>query len=166
MSSEPKGRVLLGVWDWERPAWIGSFYPGDMPSDWHLTFYNTQYGCVWLPQGRWSAIDADQARQWRDDTHDEFRLILEQPPILDDRAKTVLAVLGDRVAKCCRPDDTELVWFEAGADLKALAAEIREKVRHSNVYLLSRDGHLATLEQVETLLGLLGLLGSPGPQVQ
>lgn len=166
MSLASTGTVLLGAWDWERPAWDGGFYPGDMPADWHLTFYNTQYGCVWLPQARWSLISAEQARQWRDDTHAEFRFLLEKLPILDDRAGAVLAALGDRVAKCCPPDDDELIWFEAGVDLKLLTEEIREKARHSNVYLLSRDGHLATLEQVETLLGLLGLQGSSGPQVQ
>lgn len=154
------GRVLLGVSEWDRPEWVGGFYPEDMPAEWRLTFYNTQYSCVWLPYVRWGNASIEDVRHWLDDSHESFRFLLEEPPALDDRARAVLAVLGDRVAKCCGSDDPELVWFEAGVDLKALSATIRDKSQGGAVYLISRDGHLATMEQVETLLGLLGLQGS------
>ena len=137
-----------------------------MPPEWRLTFYNTQYSCVWLPYERWYGAGIEVARQWRDDTHEGFRFLLESPPEMDDEARAVMVALGNRVAKCCGPDDEDLVWFGIGVDLQELTALIRQKVQCGTVYLISRDGHLATMEQVETLLELLGLRGPEGAQVQ
>jgi hypothetical protein len=149
------GAVYLGASDWNHPAWLGGFYPADMPEAWQLAYYNTQFSCVWLPYSRWSQADATDMALWRDDTHAGFRFLLEQPP-----AGAVVApppVLSDRIGAVCGVDAAYLIWFEAGVDLKALTARIQARASQGPAYLLSRDADLATLDRVGTLLGLLGL---------
>jgi hypothetical protein len=152
-----KTGVALGAADWLHPAWVGGFYPADMPEEWRLTYYNTQFSCVWLPLARWHSVDPASAWQWREDTHAGFQFVLESPPAADARAQAVLEALGDRVGKVCSPQDADLVWFEAGCNLKSLAARIQARPADARLYLISRDGDLAMLESVQTLLGLLGL---------
>lgn len=157
MHCDQEGQVYLGATDWRHPVWVGVFYPEAMPEEWRLTYYNTQYTCVWLPYSHWTRTDVQSAKQWREDTHAGFRFVLERPPILDDGDMTVLEALGDRVGKLCLEDDTHLIWFDATTDLKTLASQIQARDKSQPCYLLSREGDLATLDRVSTLLGLLGL---------
>ena len=53
-------------------------------------------------------------------------------------------------------DDGRLIWFDAASDLKALTAEITGKQAVPELYLISRDGNLAQVDRVRTLLELLG----------
>lgn len=157
MSHPPMSKVYVGASDWLRPEWVGSFYPEDMPEEWRLTYYNTQFSCVWLPYPRWSAASMQDLHGWREDTHGAFRFVLERPLDLDPAARARLDALAERLGTCCAADDASLVWFDAQVDLKRLAARLQGRMDAGPLYLLSRDGDLATLEQVQTLLGLLGL---------
>lgn len=157
MTSHQEARVLLGATDWQHPEWVGAFYPADMPEDWQLTYYNTQYSCVWVPYSRWANVDIEVARQWRVETNEGFRFVLEKPPALAEQARAVEQALGERIGKLCTAEDESLIWFDANSDLKALTGLIRNRAANAETYLLSRDADLATLENVGTLLGLLGL---------
>lgn len=157
MTSDQQAKVYLGATNWRRPEWAGVFYPADMPDDWWLTYYNTQFSCVWLPHRDWENADIDAARQWHDDTHAGFRFVLERPPVLTEQAHALQEVLSDRLGIVGTAEDRRLVWFDAHVDLKQLTGLIAGRDKRAPTYLLSRDGDLATLEKVSTLLGLLGL---------
>ena len=148
---------FLGAMDWQHPEWVGLFYPADMPDDWQLTYYNTQFSCVWIPYARWGRAEIEAVRQWREDTHARFRFVLERPPILAEKDRAVQQVLGDRIGRLCTEEDESLIWFDAKIDLKLLTGLIKGRDRNAPTYLLSRDADLATLEKIGTLLGLLGL---------
>jgi hypothetical protein len=157
MSLDTERRVRLGTVDWLHPEWLGGFYPEDMPADWQLTNFNTQFSCVWLPRARWQKADLPTLRQWREDTHEDFRFLLEAADEAEGSHVEVTEALGDRLAKICSPDDPDLLWFDDATDLKKLAEEINARGDEPHAFLLSRDGNLTTLDQVGTLLGLLGL---------
>jgi uncharacterized protein YecE (DUF72 family) len=48
--------VLVGASGWQHPAWRGAFYPADLPDDWQLSYYSTQFQArVVLATPAWEA---------------------------------------------------------------------------------------------------------------
>lgn len=152
MSSESCA-VYLGAVGWLHPSWHGAFYPDDLPEDWLLAYYNTQFRSVFLPHADWSSATDAQLAQWVQDSQPGFRFVLESGPSLAaaGRARTIL---GERLGMITDRDDPRLLWFDAGTELKALAQEME---RHDKpLYLFSLDAGLATLQRVGTLIELMG----------
>lgn len=141
--------VALGAIGWDQPAWSSNFYPADMPADWHLTFYNTQFACVFLPAESWRQAGTPAYTAWAADTHEEFMFLLEGA-----HPEELPGELAGRVRGVDRNDPT-LIWFDRETPLKALAARITQS--EAPRYLLSADGDLGQIERVRTLLELLGL---------
>lgn len=157
----PSHPVWLGASDWRHPDWLGPFYPVGMPDEWRLAYYNTQYSCVWLPHSAWSLLAPGEVAAWLDDARPEFRFLLEAG---DGDDPPLRMAFGSRLAAHCRGDDPDLLWFARGVDLRALAARLSQRAAApGRTFLLSRDGDLATLDQVRTLLAVLGL--GPGGRV-
>jgi hypothetical protein len=149
-SSQPDPGVLLGVSGWEWPDWEDGFYPADMPPEWRLAYYNTQFSCVFVPAAQWRRATDETLRQWEEDTHGQFLFLLEEVP-----GAAVPAPLEEK-GRCLSAEDARISWIDRHSDIKALA----EVLKRGNVrYVLSRDGDLSQLERVRTLLGLLGLMG-------
>jgi hypothetical protein len=153
-----EARVLLGASDWSLPHWQASFYPADMPEDWRLAYFNTQFSCVWLPHTVWSVISPSEAAGWLDDTRGEFRFVLEAGVPERPGERGLLAMLGPKLGRHCTADHPDLVWFDAGTDLRRLSETLRQRMASAGVtYLLSKDGNMAMVDRVGTLLELLGL---------
>lgn len=142
--------IRVGALDWRRSAWRGAFYPADMPEDWQLTFYSSQFNCVYLAPADWQGVADAELAQWRDDVHSRFVFLLEAPSGQD-----CPAVLADK-ARVVTPVDPGILWFDQASDLKALAAQLKADAGPEDVYLVSRDGDLAQMERVGTLLELMG----------
>ncbi|HNU63223.1 MAG TPA: hypothetical protein PKJ96_01765 [Thiobacillaceae bacterium] len=141
--------VLLGVKGWDWPTWDAGFYPADMPPEWRLTYFNTQFPCVFLPETHWRGVAAEDILQWREDTHAHFLFLLEghagtaPPQALHDRAL------------CLPARDECIVWFDARSDLRTLTTHLRQPSAQAR-FLISEDGDLVQLERVRMLLQLLG----------
>lgn len=144
-------RVLLGVKGWLWHEWERGFYPEDMPPEWRLAFYNTQFDCVFLSADQWRSISVDLLNQWQEDTRDAFLFLLEGEP-----GTNVPRPLQDR-ALCLDAQDERITWFDGQTDIRQLAEGLKQ-MREGPCFLLSRDGDLSQLERVRTLLGLLGLM--------
>lgn len=154
--------VFLGSADWQWPHWPGAFYPADLPPDWRLAYYNTQFSCIWLPEVRWRDTPA-AVGEWLADTRADFRFLLEAGEGTDAGAVAAAGFAAGRVL-ACRADDPRLVWFAAGVDLRDLAQALQRRAAvPGETYLLSRDGDLATLDRVANLLAILNL--GPGGRV-
>lgn len=145
--------VLLGAVGWQHPSWQAVFYPDDLPEDWLLAYYNTQFRSVFLPHADWSTATDAQLSQWFEDTQPGFRFVLESGPSGAAVAHAA-EILGERLGMVTRRDDPRLLWFHAGTDLKTLAREIDR--RDKPLYLFSQDADLTTLQRVSTLLELMG----------
>lgn len=143
--------VRIGAVDWRHPAWIGAFYPDDMPEEWRLTYYSSQYNCVFLPSRDWRAGGPAGLRQWCDEVHARFVFLLE-----NGDAGAAVAGDADGKTRLLASADARLVWFDARSDLKWLAGEVRARAEHGELFLLSRDADLAQMDRVNTLLELMG----------
>lgn len=150
--------VMLGTANWRVPDWLGSFYPSDMPAEWRLAYYNTQFSCVWLPYEAWARISPQIAQEWLNDTRSEFRFLLEAGDAETDHERKLLEILAPRLGLHGRTDHPDLIWFDADVDLRVLSEALRQRSASDGVtYLLSRDANLVTLNKVDTLLDLLNM---------
>lgn len=142
--------IRLGAMDWRDPAWTGSFYPADMPEEWRLSYYAGQFNCVFLEAKRWRNRDISELEQWCEAVHSQFIFLLE-----NDEKSTPPKALPQK-AMLIDTQDSRIVWFERNGDLKQLATMIKTGSNDGNMFLISRDGDLAQMERVSTLLELLG----------
>lgn len=147
--------VYLGAIEWRHPQWQGTLYPEDIPDDWLLTYYNTQFHCVFVPWAVWSALTAEACAAWLVDTREDFRFVLEAPPPGTEHTGHIPRQLGHRLGLIAAKNDPSLIWFDAASDLRVLAQQIASHPKP--VYLLSNDGDLQRLEEARSLLELLGL---------
>jgi hypothetical protein len=150
-SNDASGRVRLGSLGWSSPAWQETFYPADMPEEWQLTYFNTQFSCVFLEQAVWQRASREQMAQWHADTHAQFVFLLESetplPPPAELAGKALLM----------RRDDPRILWFSRDSSLKDLAAALSVNSVAMPRFLVSSDGDLGQMERVATLLEVLGL---------
>lgn len=160
MSLPPNYRYLLGAQGWEHPAWVGDFYPEDLPAEWRLSFYNTEFECVYLPAAFWQQQSAAVILSWHHDTLPHFRFLLERPRLAskgeianaEARMRDGLgekAVLVDGAAP-------EIVTIPPQINLKQFAQTLQAEPATSPVYLISREADLEQLQKVRTLLQVLG----------
>jgi hypothetical protein len=147
--------VKLGVAGWLWPAWDEVFYPADMPPEWRLAYYNTQFSCVFLPREQWQHQSPQTWESWAEDTHGGFVFLLETAA---GGANEVLPAPLQGRALGMHAQDPRLIWFDTETDLKPLAARLAA-LPAGTCFLLSRDGNLGQIERVRSLLDLLGLEG-------
>jgi len=144
--------VLIGATGWEHPAWRGGFYPGEMPDDWMLSYYNTQFSAVYLPAAVWQITDEATWAQWLDDTQDGFYFVLEPGdamPLKPASERVLLATPAWEAA--------HVWWLDEAPDLRLLAQRITQQAATGEpVFVFSRSGNLALMEQANTLRQVMG----------
>ena len=150
--------VLVGADGWQHAHWQGTFYPDDLPDDWQLSFYNSQFRCVYLQRVVWTGLSTADAQAWLNDTHAGFRFILEPPDSPSDSTATYLGTLSGRAfVDDGGADDRELLWFPPAPDLRGLRHRIEQAVGQGRtLYLLNREAHLPSLEKVRSLVEVMG----------
>lgn len=142
--------MRLGSLGWSNPAWLALFYPADMPEEWRLTYFNTQFNCVFLERAFWRQASSAELAQWYADTHEKFLFLLEgESPFPPAELKEKAVMI--------QPDDARILWFARDTSLKDLAAALSGNSGVAPRFLISRDGDLGQLERVATLLEVMGL---------
>lgn len=147
--------VYLGAVGWAHAAWQGDFYPDDLPEDWQLSFYNTQFRCVYLPPALWKNASDAEVAGWLDDTLERFRFVLGAPETFDGQDAARARRFGERGVPESRLD---IVWLEGETDLRELARRMQKAAQGgAPLYVISRDGALAQLRQAGQLMEVLGV---------
>jgi hypothetical protein len=143
--------IRLGAMGWTYPAWQETFYPADMPVEWQLAYFNTQFNCVFLARARWQQAGPEQMAEWNADTHEKFLFLLEggaNLPMPTELAEKALMV---------EPDQASILWFTRDSSLKEMADALSGRAGVQPRFLISRDGDLDQMERVATLLDVMGL---------
>jgi hypothetical protein len=158
-------RYSAGAREWDHPDWVGPFYPDELPPEWRLSYYAHFFGCVLVGAVAWRAAGAAGAASWAADTPAGFRFLLEE----GDGVGEAAAALGSRCAGILgggQPEGapgTAIIWIDAFADLRALAAEVRRRGAGAReVLLIERGADFARLARAATLLAVMGLAPDPG----
>lgn len=158
MTHAPTYHCRLGAIGWEHEAWAGRFYPEDMPPEWRLSFYNTQFECVLLPYHDWSIRTVAELNAWREDTLERFRFLLEHPPgAVSDQDRARIEVLSPKAVLLGPAENQRVLWFDTSSDLRELAAQLQASAADGQpLYLISLDAEPARLAEARTLLDVLG----------
>lgn len=156
MSTTPTYHCHLGAIGWDHAAWLGVFYPEDMPLEWRLSFYNTEFECVYLPYKVWSKTPLETLVAWREETLERFRFLLEAPPaVVSSTEAACIAALGEKAVVANPHAGPAIIWLEPGANLQQLAQTLQEQTVLP-VYVVSVSADYAQLNQARTLLEVLG----------
>lgn len=144
--------VYVGAVDWAHAAWQGGFYPDDLPDDWLLSYYNTQFQAVYLPASAWQAVPETTWTQWLADTQDGFFFVLEpaaSPAFVPASGRVLLATPGWTA--------DHVWWLDEAPDLRALAQRItRQAARGEPLFVFSRSADLGLLQQADDLKQVMG----------
>ncbi|MBI2311771.1 MAG: DUF72 domain-containing protein [Betaproteobacteria bacterium] len=167
MPHSPTYKVYFGTAGWEHPDWPGRFYPDDLPAEWRLAYYANLFSCAYLDFRSWCAVDAATLARWGGDTLDRFRFLLEAPPVAAEaKAAPALAGLGPkgllavdgRVQDGCGWEAGKLHWVEPDTDLRNAARDLQRLAAVPGaVFVISRSAKPARVEELRTLMDLLGL---------
>ena len=144
--------VLVGTMNWDRPDWRGRFYPEDLPDDWMLSYYNTQFQAVYLPAAMWQTASDAVWAQWLGDTQDGFCFVLEP-----DDAGTVPPVSPRVLLATPAWTAAHVWWLDQAPDLRALAQRIAQQATTGEpLFVFSRRGDLMQLERANNLKQVMG----------
>lgn len=143
--------IHLGAENWKHAAWRGSFYPNDLPDEWLLSYYNTQFKTVFLPSTTARLITPQDWLDYLNDTLEDFVFIVEEAPGLQ-------APISGRVYVASPAWLAEHVWWlDDDPDLRALAKRIAEHAATGvALFVISRKGDLEALRKVEALREVMG----------
>lgn len=144
--------VPVGAMNWDRPDWRGSFYPEDLPEDWLLSYYNTQFQAVYLPAVAWQAASAASWERWLDDTLEAFCFVLEpgDSGVTPPASPRILLATPVWAAK-------HIWWLDTALDLRVLAQRITQQAATGEpLFVFSLSGDLVQLERVNTLKQVMG----------
>ena len=150
--------IYVGAADWRHAHWRNAFYPEELPEEWMLSFYNSQFRCTYLPFLQWENNLASVAKSWLADTQPNFRFILEPPDLMNEHTVHFLEAMGNR-ALLDRVDlaSSQILWFPPEPDLRLLGREIQLAIDQGRtLYLLNREAHLPALEKVRSLVEVMG----------
>jgi hypothetical protein len=144
--------VFIGAVNWTHPAWNRGFYPDDLPGDWLLSYYNTQFHAVYLPQSIWQTVPQSTWAEWLNETHAGFVFVLEPG------AAGCVAPASERVLLAPQAWQAEHVWWlDEAPDLRALAQCItRHAAMGEPLFIFSRSGDLALMEEANSLRQVMG----------
>jgi len=70
--------MITGAIGWEHDQWLGTYYPDEIATDWHLTFYTKEFQTVVAPSNFWSNCSLEDIKEYCADVTEEFALIFEQ----------------------------------------------------------------------------------------
>jgi uncharacterized protein YecE (DUF72 family) len=144
--------IHLGVRGWDHDSWRGRFYPDDLPEDWRLAYYANEFSCVWLDFDAWRMVSKVRIQALRAEVGADFIWLLEAPREVEEG----LALVEDKALAIINPTDQRIIWFDADTDLAELAKRVSGARDAGSRYVMSRDADLARIEEVRTLLDLLG----------
>ena len=145
-------QVSVGAVGWTHPHWQGGFYPDDLPEDWMLSYYNTQFQAVYLPASVWRDASEATWQRWLTDSQEGFTFVLEPAgdPAVPPASGRVLLASPEW-------EKAHLWWLDADPDLRALAQRITaQALAHSPLFVFSRSGDLGLLQQVNSLKQVMG----------
>ena len=85
--------------DWAHPAWVGGFYPEDLPEEWRLGYFANEFSAVVVPHASWIDAEPDLLQSWVDDVSDSFRFFLEltspvEVSLCDKQASILMSNFG------------------------------------------------------------------------
>jgi hypothetical protein len=97
-AAAPARELLIGAWGWDHPAWVGPFYPEDMPAEWRLAYYAHAFGAVLVPAPVLAAAPPGAVEAWALDAPSPFVFGAELGPPFDPADPASVAGFAARLS--------------------------------------------------------------------
>ena len=68
--------LMVGTFGWDYPAWVGAYYPDDLPDDWRFGYYSNDFRSVLVPSDHFTGTGADIS-EWAEDCDESFRFVVQ-----------------------------------------------------------------------------------------
>ncbi len=148
--------IFSGANGWADEALGKGFYPEDLPVEWQLPFYNTQFRCVYLPFPVWHNAPDELVALWLKECSKDFCFVLGAPTAGELQEDARLCRFGERARL---ESQVDLLWLTPQAsNLRELASRIMRAVQNQQpLFLLARWEDLALLRQTNELMMVLGV---------
>jgi len=147
--------LYSGTVGWTGNKEIDVIYPEDLPDEWRLAFYNTQFRCVYLPFDIWAKFTEPEIGALLDGVQEGFRFILESPKNNYPINKNIIKKLH---GKYIMEDEVKIHWLVPGTSMRDLAKIMQSAINSGYpLYLISREADMALLRQVNELMEVLGV---------
>jgi hypothetical protein len=75
-------QLHIGAYGWRGARWAETFYPEDMPQEWQLAFYASEFADVLVPAAYWDRTAWPDVAQWCEDAQGRLGIQLEAPAAL------------------------------------------------------------------------------------
>lgn len=119
-----------------------------------MSFYNTQFRCVYLPYPQWRDAPDEEVAGWLRDTREGFRFVLQMPENPDTETARLAGRFGESGVS---EQQVDILWLEGKLDLRDLAQRMRKAAQGgSPLFLISRAAALGQLRQAGELMDILG----------
>ena len=149
---ENNQQILVGAVGWAYPHWRDGFFPDDLPEDWMLSYYNTQFQAVYLPAKVWKQVTDSAWAQWLSETRNGFFFVLEPADSGDIKPVSERILLAS-----AEWEKTHIWWLDESPDLRALAQRITQQAAEGKpLFVFSRTGNLGLLQQANSLKEVMG----------
>ncbi|HKJ09127.1 MAG TPA: DUF72 domain-containing protein [Gammaproteobacteria bacterium] len=112
----------VGARGWDHDAWVGSFYPDDLPAAWRLAYYANEFSTVLVPVGQWQGADPGEIAGWAADVPERFVFFVELPGTMPERPRDPLKEWRRRLDPL-KDQLGGLLVRNAGAQLQSPALE-------------------------------------------
>lgn len=151
--------IYTGATGWDHAGWDETFYPHGLPEDWKLSFYNTQFRCVFLPYAAWAQASDAQVAGWLKEAQEDFCFVLGNPENNQERQAQNWVEQAARYGRQCRMEaDVKIMWLDSQTNLRHVVERIRQSFEGGQaLYLLAKQNGLAKLQQVGELLDVMGV---------
>lgn len=85
--TEHRPPLEVGARGWDHDAWVGSFYPDDLPTAWRLAYYANEFSSVLVPVRQWQYADPGEIAGWAADVPERFTFFVELPGAMAERPR-------------------------------------------------------------------------------
>ncbi len=163
--------IAIGAWGWAHAAWLGGFYPEDLPPEWRLTFYSNEFDAVGLDADAWLAPDIETLRGWVGDTREGFRFFLglsgQLPDDLEERLTVLAPRLGAVLVDAALPSEVfdqvrrfAPLWGDGPIPgLATVAQGLSAALELERAPLVMLDDETLNLRAARTVMDILGRRG-------
>lgn len=91
--SSQRANLRVGALGWDHAGWQNTFYPDDLPADWHLGFYANEFNAVLVPEPQWRA-NLHELEGWQSEVPDNFRFYLQMARLDEVEVEQLTQQLG------------------------------------------------------------------------
>lgn len=151
--------LRLGLQGWPHTEWLGSYFPEDLPEDWHFNYYANEASCLLLEQKDLVQLDSDDIETWLDEAPEHFRFYVldaEHADLCKSAHGSSIQLIRDNLWQAV--DNQQMVAIlPYQSNLRRLRQALQQLPDELEAIIFTGDTNPRQLHEIRTLIELLGI---------